>query len=290
MECTTSGCGNKSFAKGLCRKHHEQDRWAKAGPCSIPECQSIARSSTIGLCEYHYRKRLAEKGPRCKVEGCETGVKAKGLCERHYQRLWASGNVEHSRPDDWGARADHPLYNSWYWHKRRGARGMVQEWRDDFWAFVEVVGDRPHKHSLSVLRKNEPLGPDNWQWREPIAPGKTGAEYAREMRRRDGRGEKHRSLRQKYGISIEDFDRMHEEQGGLCRICRQPNTSAANDKKVASSLVVDHCHETGAIRGLLCHNCNRGIGFMKDDPELLLAAAAYLEESKKSPDLCLSPS
>lgn len=66
-------------------------------------------------------------------------------------------------------------------------------------------------------------------------------------------GEKNRESKYKrvYGITIEDYDRMLEEQGGLCAICRNP--------PITYRLAVDHDHDTGAVRGLLCPPCNRAL-------------------------------
>ncbi|MFB6568365.1 endonuclease VII domain-containing protein [Streptomyces noursei] len=76
-------------------------------------------------------------------------------------------------------------------------------------------------------------------------------------------------LKSEFGITIEDRDRMLVEQNGLCAICKaEPHPT--------QGLAVDHCHDTGRVRGLLCHKCNRGIGYFKDSPERLRRAAAYL--------------
>lgn len=61
---------------------------------------------------------------------------------------------------------------------------------------------------------------------------------------------------------------MLESQGGNCKICR--------NKPTRRRLDVDHCHDTGKIRGLLCENCNKGLGIFKDDPELFDRAKKYL--------------
>ena len=80
-----------------------------------------------------------------------------------------------------------------------------------------------------------------------------------------------------YGLTAEQFEQMLETQGGVCAICgtdewdrsgRGPN--------------VDHDHATGAVRALLCTNCNHGLGKFRDDTALLLAAVKYLEAHASS--------
>jgi len=78
-------------------------------------------------------------------------------------------------------------------------------------------------------------------------------------------------LKQKYGLTLDDYDKLIEEQGGRCAICGtdQPN---CHHKR----FVVDHNHQTNAVRGLLCSTCNTGLGNFFDNPETLLKAAQYL--------------
>jgi Recombination endonuclease VII len=78
------------------------------------------------------------------------------------------------------------------------------------------------------------------------------------------------------GITIDVYQRLFEAQGGLCAICKRPETSMRNGK--VKWLAVDHCHETDVVRGLLCEGCNRGIGMMQDDAGRLRAAADYVEK------------
>lgn len=82
-------------------------------------------------------------------------------------------------------------------------------------------------------------------------------------------------LRGRYGIGAAEYDAMLADQGGCCAICGLPETVLRNS--VAMKLAVDHCHTTATVRGLLCGDCNNGLGRFKDDPELLRRAAAYLE-------------
>ncbi len=71
------------------------------------------------------------------------------------------------------------------------------------------------------------------------------------------------------GITQAQYDAMQEEQGGVCAICRNAS---------GQTLHVDHDHKTGYARGLLCRDCNRGIGCLKDDAAVLQSAAEYLKK------------
>jgi hypothetical protein len=84
-------------------------------------------------------------------------------------------------------------------------------------------------------------------------------------------------LKSKFGLSVAEYDTMLAEQGGVCAICRAPEDG--------KRLAVDHCHTTGAVRGLLCQRCNRGIGHFAESAERLRAAANYVErcQDKSTP-------
>lgn len=110
---------------------------------------------------------------------------------------------------------------------------------------------------------------------------------AREYREKNRERVLHSKRRQSFGITAKEFNEMLLRQNGLCAICKQPETSKINRGKNGSktnSLSVDHDHRTGAIRGLLCGRCNRGVGFFKDDIKILYSAAKYLKESIRSWD------
>lgn len=81
-------------------------------------------------------------------------------------------------------------------------------------------------------------------------------------------------LKDKFDITIEEYDKMLENQGGKCAICGSEEPSNNGRRK---NFLVDHCHKTDKIRGLLCHNCNIALGLFKDDSNILLKAFAYLE-------------
>lgn len=86
-----------------------------------------------------------------------------------------------------------------------------------------------------------------------------------------------RNLRQFYGITAAEYDAMLAAQGGVCAICARPESAKRRGKVFA--LAVDHCHDLGHVRGLLCGNCNKGIGGLGHDTGRLEAAIAYLRRT-----------
>lgn len=90
---------------------------------------------------------------------------------------------------------------------------------------------------------------------------------------RDCQAEKSRGylLRRRFGITAAEYDRMLAEQGGGCALCRR---SAPGGRW--TSFAVDHCHETGRVRGLLCYFCNYALGVLGDSPESLRRAYEYV--------------
>ena len=85
---------------------------------------------------------------------------------------------------------------------------------------------------------------------------------------------KNSSLRLLYGITLNDYNKMFEEQKGCCAIC------GIHQSEIERAFSVDHDHNTGEIRSLLCINCNSGLGLFKDDLSILEEAKKYLEYFK----------
>ena len=85
--------------------------------------------------------------------------------------------------------------------------------------------------------------------------------------------------RKKFGIEPHEYDAMLESQDGVCAICK--GTCGTTPSGNQRALALDHDHATGAIRGILCAHCNRALGLLKDSPDLLAAAHAYLVHHKK---------
>jgi hypothetical protein len=93
--------------------------------------------------------------------------------------------------------------------------------------------------------------------------------WQREYRRENREAERSGHLRRTFGLTLEEYEQLLAAQGGRCAICR------SEPGKI--SLHVDHDHETGKVRGLLCFRCNGGAGQFKEDVELLARAIDYLD-------------
>jgi hypothetical protein len=93
----------------------------------------------------------------------------------------------------------------------------------------------------------------------------------REWRRANPHKRCAQDRRRRYKVDASEFEAMLAAQGHACAVCREPQPNC-----------LDHCHETGAFRGVLCRKCNAGLGQFRDDPALLRAAALYVEQRRAS--------
>lgn len=218
----------------------------------------------------------------CSAFGCKGAIVAKFMCDMHYRRVRDHGHAGPTTPDR-GERAKHPLYSTWKGVMRAYRRECVPEWRD-FWRFVGDVKVGPPQKRARFRREDDtkPFGPGNWFWLEVWRSEgdlKARADYMREYQRRLRVANPdyflERDLRKSFGITVADYHAMHDRQGGVCAICRQPETMRIN--KRVCRLAIDHCHDTGKVRGLLCSKCNQGIGCFYHDASRLLAAVEYLK-------------
>lgn len=83
----------------------------------------------------------------------------------------------------------------------------------------------------------------------------------------------------KYRITWQELNTLYNNQNGCCAICRKFLVVSAENSDGFEVANVDHCHATGKVRGLLCGDCNKGIGFLKDNTTILANAIKYLKES-----------
>jgi hypothetical protein len=87
-----------------------------------------------------------------------------------------------------------------------------------------------------------------------------------------------KQLFSKYGLTVQQYQELLTTQGHSCAICNSTDGMLRLGRKLR--LNVDHCHRTGKVRGILCTSCNNGLGRFRDNPDLLLKAADYLQQSR----------
>lgn len=105
-----------------------------------------------------------------------------------------------------------------------------------------------------------------WRLANPEAAQRKQRDY---WKRKGPVSQRLRHLKRRYSIGRAEYEALAAAQGNACAICR----TVAED---TWNMQVDHCHETGKVRGLLCHKCNKGIGLLGDNPERVAAALRYL--------------
>lgn len=123
-------------------------------------------------------------------------------------------------------------------------------------AITDRNRERRHSDPSEMSRRRE----QNRRW-EAANPDKMRAAIPRTVAR---------ARKRQHGVTLEMYEEMLASQGRRCAICRTDSPGRRTDWHL------DHDHETKAIRGLLCSRCNLGIGLLRDDPHVVMAAATYL--------------
>jgi len=144
---------------------------------------------------------------------------------------------------------------------REEARECERQWR--------AANPERARERLRRFRANHPEKSGKWR-KEHLAEV-----HEAERKYREANGEQcaervRRCQLERYGLTPEDYDRLLRDQNGVCVICGRPPQR--------KRLHVDHDHETGVVRGLLCYRCNTGIGLFGDSVDRLLGAAHYLQQ------------
>lgn len=196
---------------------------------------------------------------RCSVDGCASRVLARGWCAKHYNRMRAKGSTDDRRKN---ARGTCTIEGC---DRLQAAFG-----RCDYHYRAEYKKRPPVLHGLRLCAFCD----------QPIAESRNSRAIfcsvacKNKERVRSGAASaatRRHYYRSQYGLTQADLDAMLAEQGGVCAICGTAKWNGHHDRPF-----VDHCHRTGKVRGLLCSECNNGIGKLKDDPAILEAALAYL--------------
>lgn len=191
----------------------------------------------------------------CTLEGCDNPHKARGYCQTHYAQL-KRGMTPRIVPKrmmeqpetcqaDEGCDRAAKTKGLCETHYARLLRHGYTHYRNR---------TRPHK-TCTVAGCENILS----------ANGMCNAHYSRSRWWKD------------YGVDAHDFAAMSAAQGDVCALCKKSETIVDGASRRVKSLALDHCHTTNKLRGLLCSSCNRAIGLLKDDPELMRKAADYVE-------------
>jgi hypothetical protein len=138
----------------------------------------------------------------------------------------------------------------------------------------QLEEERKNRNARRSIRRADPV--NKQKKKEEAAEYRKNNKEAVSAREKDykkGRGRPTYWKRQGIILTVEGYDKMLSEQNGCCAICGELRLP---DQRV---LVVDHNHNTGKIRGLLCHPCNMGIGQLKDSLDVLRKAVLYLEKN-----------
>ncbi len=155
-----------------------------------------------------------------------------------------------------------PEYSSqWYFENRERLLEVRR-------AYNKEYSKRPY---VIEKAKAKNARPDQKLNRKLYKKTETGRDYEKNRRSKPVIKNKLENwrLKSRYGITLEQYEQLFNLQGGRCAIC---------DRETDHTLHVDHCHETGLVRGLLCGSCNRGLGMYGDNVQLLRKAADYLED------------
>jgi len=134
--------------------------------------------------------------------------------------------------------------------KKRTESGAYKE----YWHRPEIKERNHARHRTTEYRA---MGRKKWKERSPERKEKYRWSY----------------IMRNYGLEKEDFESMLEGQQNKCAICE----FEFHDESKSTRPHIDHCHDSGDVRGLLCNNCNTGLGQFKDDPALLSSAIEYLQ-------------
>ena len=105
--------------------------------------------------------------------------------------------------------------------------------------------------------------------------------YHKKYREENKDKRKNGMLKLRFNLTLEGYNLMLDAQGGVCKICSMPETTRKNNSDEVRMLCVDHDHNTGQVRGLLCNKCNRALGHYEATKPRAQEFEKYLEEAVK---------
>jgi len=300
--CSAEKCDAPVRTRELCARHYRQQLYSEREECSVKDC--TAKWQAQRLCMKHYT-RLRSHGttddpaPRpllgsCSVKGCEKEIRARDLCGMHLQRWYR-----------WGT-ADDPVRSETRTCKECRKALPRARFRTSVpvceYCYPEYMlskhGPCKVKECEGIVKARGWCATHYSRWlrwgstEEPERPAEAQCLRCEKILPR----EEFPNAKERYCLACLPFikqernarrisransvtgiaAKLREQQGGRCAICRIHEDDAPKKTPNGVGLYVDHDHRTSEIRGLLCTNCNVGLGQFKDDPVRLTAAIAYL--------------
>ncbi len=286
--CIGDGCEKPAVTRNLCHGHYSRlrrygDANAPRRPagaprrtsdtCGIDGCDGAAGvpGTARGWCRHHYHRfqkygdplapirQAAPYGDTpCLVVGCDGPVLARGWCCAHYNRWHQHGHPEALADSEQARRAA---------RAREGETGQrfcrdcaTYKPLDEFCRdATRPDGLRAHCRPCTAAKQYDRWARDPEKWRayhraRYAANPEPARAYSRARYAENPEYFRERSLITNYGLTLADWNRMWAEQGQRCLLCEE-----TPDKQP----VVDHCHRTGRVRGLLCQRCNLTLGFVE---------------------------
>jgi hypothetical protein len=286
-ECSIDSCGKAHYARDLCTNHYAQWRRGK-----LSAEVRAAKERETRLCEHCRgpiptvrRRNVMYCGPECKrkaqyvrqkqhpkpqrndpctVDGCASAIVARDMCGKHYNRMLRKGSLDDARKNAvgvcsiHGCEREHLARGLCQMHYARVKAAQNRQRVQDYYAgrvCLHCGGPIPEERSTrAVFCSRACLN------RERVASGRSAVASLRYHYSRQ------------YGLTPEDVERM---AAAGCWICGTRNWRGRHKRPH-----VDHDHKTGRVRGILCSECNTGLGKFRDDADILMKAIGYLRASE----------
>lgn len=286
--CAVEGCGRSVKTRDWCHMHYQ--RWLRTGStdprppterkqCSIEKCKRVAVAR--GWCDAHWQRwqktgdpgsvPIRARGGTCKVKNCARGNYGHGYCQYHWRRWKRDGRPGPAIPDVPkvcsfpGCEYAHSAkgFCSSHYAQHKNGRQLTAIDRDYVFPLQRDADGKKRCTSCKRWLPEQDFGIENRTF------DKLSTRCMECRRSRD--------VAKRYGITAARYVELLEAQGHVCAVCREMSASGC-------ALAVDHDHSCcpgarscgNCIRGLLCTNCNMGVGYFKNDIARLQAAITYL--------------
>lgn len=181
----------------------------------------------------------------CSTEGCDRSLYCRAMCQRCYMRQYKAANRERMR--ELGRE-----------YEARNRQELNARRRDRYQNDPESRTLRQAANRRSAEKNRDAIRERNRR------------RYERNTGEINAKARVY-YISKRYGLDPEGYAALLESQGYCCAIC-------GTSEPVMGRFHVDHCHDTGKVRGLLCHKCNCGIGMLTDSPTVVFRAAQYLAD------------